>query len=359
MTKVPALRINVAVNIHYDQRASVKDKRNLRTLWNWYPPTGGPPTGCRRRTFCNCAKPCPNTLWRDEIKPRQTTKRRIPPRSNKVKDSYLVPTMTPRNLKDFVRCPDFTNASASRHTFRNPATRFTFGTLSPTLGYLREGLLQARPSRPVLSSSVPPVPLQQAPASRLGPARQAGLSLRTGLAFSHPQSGPANPTDSDATPPQRQPCLPYSSTRSQAARASYDSCDWAPCGAAARRLLASRVMALAPLTGTIVGFKLRGLQDNVAGDLLPSSPRGPDALLATGARDQVSATAPSRQAIRWGGGSSPTHPRCSPAVDDKGVRPPWAAHNYLQDSGHCRRGTSFKRRKRLRVYRSFLQRWIL
>ena len=41
-----------------------------------------------------------------------------------------------------------------------------------------------------------------------------------------------------------------------------------------------------------------------------------------------------------GGGLPNPTPRCSPAGDEKGVRPPWAAHNYLQDSGHCGRGAS-------------------
>jgi len=41
-----------------------------------------------------------------------------------------------------------------------------------------------------------------------------------------------------------------------------------------------------------------------------------------------------------GGGLPNPTPRCSPAGDENGVRPPWAAHNYLQDSGHCGRGAS-------------------
>ena len=117
-------------------------------------------------------------------------------------------------------------------TFRNPATRFTFGTLSPTHGSLREGSLQARPSRP--------------PSARLGPASPSpagpGFATRP-----RAPSGPLAPDRLSGTPsavwagkPNRLGCgiastastPPYSSTRSQAARASSD---WAPRGATARK----------------------------------------------------------------------------------------------------------------------------
>ena len=112
-----------------------------------------------------------------------------------------------------------------KDTFRNPATRFTFGTLSPTHGSLREGSLQARPSRP--------------PSARLGPASPSpagpGFATRP-----RAPSGPLAPDRLSVLPssvwagkPNRLGCgtastastPPYSSTRSQAARASSD---WAP-----------------------------------------------------------------------------------------------------------------------------------
>jgi len=55
----------VEVNIHYDQGATAKDKRNRHTFWEWNPPTTKPPTDWRHRIQCGCAKPCPNNLRRD------------------------------------------------------------------------------------------------------------------------------------------------------------------------------------------------------------------------------------------------------------------------------------------------------
>ena len=56
-----------AVTIHYDQRASAKDKRNRLTFWEWNPPTSSKPVGRLQRIQCRCARPCPNRLWRDEL----------------------------------------------------------------------------------------------------------------------------------------------------------------------------------------------------------------------------------------------------------------------------------------------------
>ena len=187
-----------------------------------------------------------------------------------------------------------------------PATRFASGTLSPTLGFhigsLREGSLQARPSRPACPGSGPPAPLQPAPASRLGPARQAGLSLRTGSPFSHPRSGPATQPTRMRHRLHGNHVPPYSGARSLAARAS--------------KTAATGPLAALQHAGTCqscIGLRLTnrhlcGLHTSCTpGQRLRGRPtsatRGPDLLPGTGARDQVSSTAPSRQAIRWGQGS--------------------------------------------------------
>ena len=82
----------VEVSIHYDQRASAKDKRNRLTFWEWNPPTSSPPVGRWHRIQCGCAKPCPNNLWRDELRSRNIRTQSAPPRSNKNRESRSIPT---------------------------------------------------------------------------------------------------------------------------------------------------------------------------------------------------------------------------------------------------------------------------
>ena len=72
--------------------------------------------------------------------------------------------------------------------------------------------------------------------------------------------------------------------------------------------LANRVTALATLQVLLWASNFEDSRTTPPGNLPPSSARGPAYLLGTGAPDQVSSTAHSRQAIRWGGGGGSPNP---------------------------------------------------
>ena len=108
-----------AVTIHYDQRASAKDKRNRLTFWEWNPPTSSKPVGRLQRIQCRCARPCPNRLWRDELGSRTPSIRSALPRSSKNSGNGS------------------TSASSSSSVFRaqnhsSPSQRPSFAPLPPT-----------------------------------------------------------------------------------------------------------------------------------------------------------------------------------------------------------------------------------
>jgi len=103
----------VEVTIHYDQQATEKDKRDHCTFWQWYPPTSRPPTGCWHRIKCGCAQPCPNGLWRDEIRLR-TVGTRVSTKKKEAAATAMVRISPIRTMKqEHTTVPDTVGANGS------------------------------------------------------------------------------------------------------------------------------------------------------------------------------------------------------------------------------------------------------
>ena len=212
-------------------------------------------------------------------------------------------------------------------------------------------------THPWLSTGgIAPGSAQPARSAQLRPA--SPLASRPRLRDSAPRakrahrSGPAQRSPIRGLGPQTQPTrmrhrlngflVPPTPPHGVRQRGQVTTTPTGPLAAPQLASLASRVMACAPLAGTNVGFKLRGLQYVVSGDRPPRRRLHHEA--RTSPRERSSRPGLIHRAFETsdqvGGGSPPTHPRCSPAGDENGVRPPWAAHHYLQDSGLCGRGAS-------------------
>ena len=200
---------------------------------------------------------------------------------------------------------------------------------------------------------IAPGSAQPARSAQLRPA--SPLASRPRLRDSAPRakrahrSGPAQRSPIRGLGPQTQPTrmrhrlngflVPPTPPHGVRQRGQVTTTPTGPLAAPQLASLASRVMACAPLAGTNVGFKLRGLQYVVSGVRPPPTSRGPD--IPPRAELETRSHPPClRDKRSGGGGAPPTHPRCSPAGDENGVRPPWAAHHYLHDSGLCGRGAS-------------------